>query len=221
MVAGRLSGLERLIAGTSHEINNPLTSVQGLASLLLMDAAGAQTREDLEVIAAETERAVVVIRNLHSFVQLGGSEPQPCDLNQAVRLVAATRGYELRARGIEPLLELPNGLAPVLAAHDRLLHLILQLVLDAEDVLLGAVSAVNSATAEAPGRSGLTLELATAAAGPAVIIAATHDCGSGETKSGGRTDICAAMARELGGSLSTEQLPNARVRTTVLLPAAV
>ena len=77
MVAGRLAGLERLIAGTSHEINNPLTSVQGLASLLLMDAKDTQTREDSEVIAAETERAVVVIRNLRSFVQRGGQSRSP------------------------------------------------------------------------------------------------------------------------------------------------
>ena len=221
VVAGRLAGLERLIAGTAHEINNPLTSVQGLASLLLMDARDAQTREDLEVMTAETERAVVVIRNLRSFVQRGRSGPQPCDLNAAVRLVAATRGYELRARGIEPVIDLPTGLSPVEAVHEDLLHLILQLVLDAEDVLQRPVGAGGGAAADDDLPSGLTLELATAAAGRSVIIASTHARGSLDTGSNGHGAVCAAMARQLGGSYSTEQLPNGRVRTTVLLPAAV
>ena len=186
-----------------------------------MDTRDAQTREDLEVIAAETERAVVVIRNLRSFVQRGRSEPQPCDLNQAVRLVAATRRYELRARSIEPSLDLPSGLSPVMAVHEDLLHLILELLLDAEDALLRAVSAANVAAAGESRFSGMALELATAGAGPSVTIAATHAGGNLEIGPNGRRDTCAAMARELGGSLSNEQLPNGRMRTTVLLPAAV
>jgi two-component system NtrC family sensor kinase len=218
VVAGRLAGLERLIAGTAHEINNPLTSVQGLASLLLMDADDAQTREDLEVIAAETERAVVVIRNLRSFVQRGETEPQPCDLNTAVRLVTATRGYELRARSIELALELPGDLPPVVTVHEDLLHLILQLILDAEDALLGAA---GGTIADDSQPTAMTLELATAAAGPSLVIAATYDGARLMTGTGGRGDVCAAMARELGGSHATKQLPDGRVRTTVLLPAAV
>ena len=72
-----------------------------------------------------------------------------------------------------------------MAAHEDLLHLILQLVLDAEDVLLGPVSAAYGATTDDDRRSGMSLELATASAGPAVIVSATHAAGAGNPGSAG------------------------------------
>jgi nitrogen fixation/metabolism regulation signal transduction histidine kinase len=218
--AGRLSGLERLIAGTAHEINNPLTSVSGLASLLLMDADDAQTREDLEVISKETERAVMIVRNLRSFVGRGEPEQQPCDLNEAVSLVTTARGYELRARGIEPVLSLGSGLPAVLAAHEDLLHLVLRLVLDAEDSLHGRHSAADGAAAGDQYPSGVLLQLATFATGTDAVLASTYDAGRDQVWSEECAKICGAMARSLGGSRSVERLPDGRVRTVITLPGA-
>jgi nitrogen-specific signal transduction histidine kinase len=215
---GRLTGLERLIAGTAHEINNPLTSVAGLASLLLMDTDDPQAREDLEIMIAETERAIVIVRNLRAFVPRGAPERQPCDLNQAVSLVSLTRGYELRARGIESELTLGSGLPPVTAAYDDLLHLVLQLILDAEDSLLGPHSAVNGAATEDVRPGGVVLHLATSAIGADAVLTATHECRHLRAPAGRSADIGRAMARMLGGTLSVDRLPDGRVRTTVVLP---
>jgi signal transduction histidine kinase len=220
ILAGRLAGLERLIAGTAHEINNPLTSVAGLASLLLMDADDPQTKEDLEVIAKETERAVVVVRNLRSFVQRGTPESQPCDLNEAVSLVCSARGYELRARGIEPVLDLASGIPMVSAVHEDLLHVVLQLILHAEDALLGAHSANNGAAGGDLRMAGRTLELATLAYGSDAVLTSTHADDFARAGNSVRMEICSAMARRLGGSIQADRLPDGRIRTTMSLPGA-
>lgn len=132
----RLRALSMLIAGVTHEINNPLTAIQGLVSLLRTECDEPENREDLDIVLTETERTVRIVRNLRAFAG-HADEPQLSQLNDAVRQVVDARGYEIHARGIDIELDLAADLSYVAATGPDLLYLTLQLILWAEQTLLG------------------------------------------------------------------------------------
>ncbi len=76
----------RLAAGVAHEINNPLTSILSLSSLMLRHAKeGAPEREDLEIIVAETTRCREIVAGLLDFARERPTAKKVIDLNQVVR----------------------------------------------------------------------------------------------------------------------------------------
>lgn len=157
----KLRALNQLIAGVAHEINNPLTSVQGLTSLLLSEAADDETREDLKIVVSEVTRAVGIVRNLRAFAGQPDEQPQALSLPSLVTRVVDARGYETRARGIELTLELDEGLPPIMAAPTDALQLVLMLLLRAERAIgdLGPDSETAHRVTFTTGMSGANLVL--------------------------------------------------------------
>jgi two-component system NtrC family sensor kinase len=102
MTADRLSAVERqvsagrLAAGVAHEINNPLTAVLSLSSLLLKKAApDAPEREDLEIILAETTRCREIVKGLLDFARERPMAKRIADLREVLRdTMRLTAKYE-------------------------------------------------------------------------------------------------------------------------------
>jgi len=92
MTDHRLSEVEkqisigRLAAGVAHEINNPLTAILSLSSLMLRHTPeGDPKREDLDVIVAETTRCRKIVSSLLDFARERQPEKKLIDVNQVVR----------------------------------------------------------------------------------------------------------------------------------------
>ncbi|NMC68716.1 MAG: HAMP domain-containing protein [Myxococcales bacterium] len=102
MTADRLSAVERqvsvgrLAAGVAHEINNPLTAILSLSSLLLKKAPpGAPEREDLEIIVAETTRCREIVKGLLDFARERPIAKRIVDLRDVLRdTMRLTAKYE-------------------------------------------------------------------------------------------------------------------------------
>ncbi len=102
MTADRLSAVERqvsagrLAAGVAHEINNPLTAILSLSSLLLKKAAPeAPEREDLEIILAETTRCREIVKGLLDFARERPMAKRIVDLRDVLRdTMRLTAKYE-------------------------------------------------------------------------------------------------------------------------------
>jgi signal transduction histidine kinase len=81
----RSSAITDLMAGLAHELNNPLSSVLGLAALLQRDPTiSNDTRADVEAISAETNRIHEFVKRLSSFGQLTNSTKVPVKLNEVI-----------------------------------------------------------------------------------------------------------------------------------------
>jgi nitrogen-specific signal transduction histidine kinase len=238
----RLRTMSMLIAGVTHEINNPLTAIQGLVSLLRTEVPDESSRDDLDIVLTETERTVRIVRNLRAFAGRA-DEPRMSQLNDGVRQVVDTRGYEIRARGIEITLDQAPDLSYVSATVPELLFLTLQLVLWAEQVLLDAPPREEDEPGGARIAPKLTLRTSLNEADCHAQLTVSHDGepldadlltalaapGEAMVDPGTRRMTLARhptmlaldyAAAELGGTLAGRNLPGRGAELTVSIPAA-
>ena len=128
----KMASIGQLVSGVAHELNNPLTSIAGLAELLLERPPHPELpREHLRVIHDQAERAGRIVRNLLTFARKGVAEKAAVDLNDVVTRTSLLIVYELQLHGIE--LDTDLSADPVIVLGDRyeLQQVLLNLVTNA------------------------------------------------------------------------------------------
>ena len=139
----RVSSMGEMASAIAHEINQPLTAIANYASacLRLLRSGKAQPGEALETmqrVASEAERAGQIVRKMRGFVR--GEEGQmaliePAFLaSEVMRLASA----EARQSGVELKSEVAPGLPPVLADSIQIQQVLLNLVRNAVEAVVGA-----------------------------------------------------------------------------------
>ncbi len=143
----KMASIGQLVSGVAHELNNPLTSIAGLAELLLEPAMRVPepTREHLRVIHDQAERAARIVRNLLTFARPSSLVKEPVDLNDVASRTSLLISYELRLRGIE--LERKLDPEPLRVLGDR--YELQQVLLN---LLTNAVHAVGGLPPDQPRR---------------------------------------------------------------------
>ena len=136
--AEKLAALGQTISGVAHELNNPLATILTWAERLSQRPADDQTRRGLETILSESERAAKIVRNLLTFARKRHTTRAMVDLNQVVRETLALRAYEQRLSNITILEALPAGLPHVFADPHQIQQVLLNLIINAEQAMIGA-----------------------------------------------------------------------------------
>jgi C4-dicarboxylate-specific signal transduction histidine kinase len=138
----RVTSLGALTASIAHEINQPLTGVITNANTCLWmleasppDLGGAC--ESAKRIIRDGRRASDVITRLRALFAKRDATIEPVDLNEATREVLALLASELHGNAVAVRIELAENLPPVAADRVQVQQVILNLVLNASDAMVG------------------------------------------------------------------------------------
>jgi C4-dicarboxylate-specific signal transduction histidine kinase len=136
--ADRLASLGQLAASVAHEINNPISGVLNLSTLLeRLMASGefpagreAEFRKYLSQISAETARVGRIVTDLLAFSRRSKPQRVPADLNKLVRSTLGLVGHKLKLINAETVLDLQDDLPLVECDPSQIQQVILNLILN-------------------------------------------------------------------------------------------
>jgi len=136
--AEKMAALGQTISGVAHELNNPLATILSWAERLSERQVDDKTKQGLEVILGESERAARIVRNLLTFARKRQTTRAMVDLNQLVRETLALRAYEQKVSNIQVNEALATGVPDVFADGHQIKQVLLNLLINAEQACIGA-----------------------------------------------------------------------------------
>ena len=162
-----LAALGLLASGMSHEINNPLaaisTSVEGLRRRLAAEPYPSQElcrslEQVLQRISQEVERGRQITHRLLKVARPPGSARNLFEANQVIRDIVAILAHDMKRSGVEPHLELAEGLPPLLGDDSRLGQVVMNLALNSVQAMADGGGRLRIATAAVDGTIQIEVE---------------------------------------------------------------
>jgi PAS domain S-box-containing protein len=139
--AGKMTTLGVMAAGMAHEINQPLNVIQVCADFFLKMVNRGQKIEDEDLktmandIVTSVERASGVIKHVRDFARQSEPVLSRVNINDPINDVFKVLGHQLKVHDVDVELDLDPGIPDILAEHNRLEQVFINLVSNAIDAM--------------------------------------------------------------------------------------
>jgi len=138
---GKMSTLGTMAAGLAHELNQPLNVIQICSDLFfkLLRKEGELDMEEFKLVARQigdnVQRAAEIINHVRDFSRQSKGIRVKTDINRPIRDVFKLMGHKLKSNRIDLKLTLQEDLPHIMAEHNGLEQVFLNLVKNAVDAM--------------------------------------------------------------------------------------
>ena len=136
--SAKLAAVGELVSGVAREINDPLAGILSHTQSLLRSDSGVDPAETLELIRAEVQRVDGIVQSLLAFAQWEEPQKRPMSVNAALTRMIELRGYDLRAKHIDVLLDLDPKLPLIMGDLHQMEQVFLKIIANAEYAMSSA-----------------------------------------------------------------------------------
>ncbi len=134
----KLASLGEIVAGIAHELNNPLTGILVLSSLLAdSDQLDPTRREDVETIVRESQRCARIVGGLLDFAKASSPQKVKIDLHAIMDSSLALIGGQSIFHDVDIVKRYADGLPRVLADPNQIEQVFINILINAGQAMAG------------------------------------------------------------------------------------
>lgn len=131
----KLAALGQLLAGVSHELNNPLAAVIGQSSLLAEDLEGTEHADRVSKIRRAADRCARIVQSFLAMARQKAPEIRVVGINDLVRQAIELTEYQMRAANVLVDLQLAEALPAIEVDPDQMHQVIVNLLTNARQAM--------------------------------------------------------------------------------------